>query len=336
VKPFLTFFLLVPLFFSCSNLPKEQMVRFQGLAQGTYYSVVYCDEELDNYQLEIDSLLVAFDQSVSLWKAGSIINRVNQGDTSRITDRWFVENFLISEQVAHETNGSFDITIGPLARAWGFGSNGVREVDSAIIDSLLHITGFGKVRLSDGYIIKDDPRIWFDFNAVAQGYSVDVVGVFLESKGIENYLVDIGGEIRGRGKKPDGSSWLVGIEKPADDQNDERTLSASLKLDNACLATSGNYRKYFEEDGMRYAHTIDPSTGYPARHTLLSATILCDSAAFADAYATACMVMGFEKAWDFVESRDDLEAFFIYSTSDGYEAVATPGFQNAIVDWYED
>ncbi len=236
----------MPLFTACVSKTEDKLVKFQGEAQGTYYSVTYFDDSQRDLQPAIDSLLNDFDLSVSLWKEGSLINRINQGDTSMISDVLFINNFIISEQVARETNGAFDITIGPLARAWGFGSNGVRQVDSTIVDSLLHLVGFGKVRFENGYVVKEDSRISFDFNAVAQGYSVDLVGVFLESKGIVNYLVDIGGEIRGRGCKPNGSLWLVGIEKPAESQESGRTLSASVALNNSCIATSGNYRKYFE------------------------------------------------------------------------------------------
>jgi len=278
-------------------------MKLTGEAQGTYYSIIYYDAHERNLQPEIDSLLKAFDQSVSLWVPESILCRINRGDTNVVPDVFFTDNYQISRQVSIETHGDFDITVGPLARAWGFGSNGIKHVDTAIVDSLLQLIGYQKVRLVDGKVVKDDPRISFDFNAVAQGYSVDVVGDYLLSLGIENYLIDIGGEIRGRGKKPDGSHWRVGVEKPAADKKSDRVLSAVIELVIASIATSGNYRKYYEENGVRYSHTIDPKTGYPARQTLLSATILCDSTAFADAYATACMVMGLDESMKFVEAR---------------------------------
>ena len=307
-----------------------------GEAQGTYYSIVYYDSEGRDFQLEIDSLLTAFDQSVSLWAPQSILCRINNGDTTVHADRFFIDNFSISEQVSKQTDGAFDITVGPLANAWGFGSDGVVHENAHIIDSLLSLVGYQKVQLINGKVIKEDPRISFDFNAVAQGYSVDVVGDYLDSKGIHNYLIDIGGEIKGKGYKPDGSLWKVGIEKPAENKTSDRVLSAVITLENSSIATSGNYRKYFEENGIRYSHTIDPKTGYPARQTLLSATILCDSTAFADAYATACMVMGLEKSLEFINADPKLDAFFIYSIPDGYASVATDGFRKRITEEFEE
>jgi len=315
---------------------QQKPIKLAGEAQGTYYSIIYYDALQRNLQPQIDSLLQAFDQSVSLWVPESILCRINRGDTTVVPDVFFTDNYQISRQVSLETQGDFDITIGPLARAWGFGSNGIKHVDTAIVDSLLQLVGYQKVRLENGKVVKDDPRISFDFNAVAQGYSVDVVSNYLLSLGIRNYLIDIGGEIRGRGKKADGSHWRVGVEKPAPDKNSDRVLSAIIELDNASIATSGNYRKYFEENGVRYSHTIDPKTGYPARQTLLSATILSDSTAFADAYATACMVMGLDESLKFMETHPNLEGFFIYSTPEGYASVATEGFKKRVVEWFDE
>jgi len=330
------FFLLALLPLILESCRQPAPVKLAGEAQGTYYSIIYYDAQQRDLQPEIDSLLKAFDQSVSLWVPESILCRINRGDTTVVPDVFFTENYQISREVSIETRGNFDITVGPLARAWGFGSNGVVHVDAAIVDSLLQLVGYQKVQLVEGRIVKDDPRISFDFNAVAQGYSVDVVGDYLLSLGIENYLIDIGGEIKGRGKKPDGTHWRVGIEKPAPDKNSDRVLSAIIELDNASIATSGNYRKYFEENGVRYSHTIDPKTGYPARQTLLSATILGDSTAFADAYATACMVMGLDESLRFVEANPNLEGFFIYSTPDGFSSVATEGFKSRVVEWFDE
>jgi thiamine biosynthesis lipoprotein len=330
----LWFFLLV--LGACSTKKPGEVIKIVGEAQGTYYSIVYYDDLARDLQTQVDSILKAFDQSVSLWVPESILCRINNGDSTVVPDRFFKDNFAISEQVAAETDGAFDITIGPLAKAWGFGSDGVKNADPQIIDSLLPLVGYKKVKLVDGKVVREDPRIKFDFNAVAQGYSVDVVGDFLESMDIHNYLVDIGGEVKGNGHKPDGSWWKVGIEKPARDKTNDRVLSAIIELENASIATSGNYRAYFEDNGIRYSHTIDPKTGYPARQTLLSATILCDSTAFADAYATACMVMGLEKSLEFVNANPKLEAFFIYSTPDGFASVATDGFKKRITKEFDE
>lgn len=320
----------------CNAIHAPQVVKLQGEAQGTYYSIIYYDFEGRDFHQQVDSILGDFDQSVSLWIPESILCRVNRGDLTTKLDRYFIDNFKISTEVAKETDGAFDFTVGSLAKAWGFGANGVKHVDAAIVDSLRAFVGYNKVRINNGRVEKDDIRTSFDFNAVAQGYSVDVVGDFLSSQGIKNYLIDIGGEIKGRGGKPDGSRWAVGIEKPAADKNSDRVLSAVIELENASIATSGNYRKYFEEDGVRYSHTIDPKTGYPARQTLLSATILSDSTAFADAYATACMVMGLEKSLEFVNANPKLEGFFIYSTNDGFAFDATDGFKSRVTQWFDD
>jgi FAD:protein FMN transferase len=193
------------------------------------------------------------------------------------------------------------------------------------------LVDYKTVRLEDGKIKKDKPGIQFDFNAIAQGYSVDVLGNFLASMGIRNYLVDIGGEVLGKGQKPGGHAWLVGIENPAADSLSERSIHTTVRLADMALATSGNYRKYYEENGMRYSHTIDPKTGYPVRHNLLSVSVLAGDCATADAYATAFMVMGFEKARDFVENDPSLEAFFIVDGGSGtYQTYATKGIKAII------
>jgi len=312
--------------YSCSVPPKK--VMFQGQAQGTYYAVTYFDGKGRNYQPQIDSILKAFDLSVSMWSPGSIITRMNNGDTLVRADEWFADIFRRSEAIAVSTDGAFDFTVGPLVNAWGFGFKGKIKMDDKKVDSLLQFVDFHKVSMDDRGFVSKPQGFRFDFNAIAQGYSVDVIGKFLVSRGIENYLVDIGGEVLGKGKKPDGSSWVVGIENPSTDSLSERSLNARARLDDKALATSGNYRKYYEEDGIRYFHTIDPRTGYPVRHTLLSVSVLAGDCATADGYATAFMVMGFEKAKEFVEKRNDLEAYFISSSADGlYQTYETPGFK---------
>ena len=319
-------FIAVLAMLSCT--PVQKKVMFQGQTQGTYYAVTYFDAEGRNYQHEMDSLLKAFDLSVSMWVPESIISRINENDSLVQPDEWFTDIFNRSVEIASNTEGAFDFTIGPLVNAWGFGFKGKMKLDSAKVDSLRQLVDYRTVRLEDGRIKKEKMGIRFDFNAIAQGYAVDVLGDFLERQGISNYLVDIGGEVLGKGKKPDGSPWIVGIENPSEDSLSERTLNARAKLTDRALATSGSYRKYYEEDGTRYSHTIDPKTGYPVRHNLLSVSVLANDAATADGYATAFMVMGFEKAKEFVENRDDLEAYFISASADGlYQVYATEGFK---------
>ena len=205
-----------------------------------------------------------------------------------------------------------------MVRAWGFGADNKPAIGAGAVDSLRPLVGFHKVKIEGGRLIKDDARMKIDFNAVAQGYSVDLVAAFLESKGIANYIVDIGGEVYAHGTKPDAEPWKVGIEKPSENASDERKILAELPITNQAVATSGNYRKYYEKDGKRYAHTIDPKTGYPVNHSLLSATVVAGNCGYADAYATAIMAMGTEKALKFIlEKHANLEIYGIYSSGDG-------------------
>jgi len=324
------------LLFSCN--PQTKKVQFMGEAQGTYYAVTYFDGEGRNFQPQIDSILRAFDLSVSMWVPESIISRINDNRNNNdngsavLPDEWFTDIFVRSVAIAKETGGAFDFTVGPLVNAWGFGFKNKIRLDSAKVDSLRALVDYRTVRLYDGRIVKDDPRVQFDFNAIAQGYSVDVIGKFLEEQGIENYLVDIGGEVLGKGNKPGNAYWTVGIENPAADSAAERTLNAKAHLYNRAMATSGNYRKYYEEGGLRYSHTIDPKTGYPVRHSLLSVSVLADDCATADGYATAFMVMGLEKSLEFLEEHPDLQAYFIYSDQEGSCQVKyTEGFGEILV-----
>lgn len=268
--------------------------------------------------------------SVSMWEPQSVISKINRGEDVRC-DSIFINTYLLARGVAEESNGAFDYTIGPLVNAWGFGFEDRQKVDHALIDSLLPLVDYRYVSLDGSTIIKEKEGIEFDFNAVAQGYSVDLVGDFLASKGLENYLIDIGGEVLAIGEKPGVGPWMIGIEKPSMDEFSERELEASITLTNRAMATSGNYRKYYEENGIRYSHTIDPETGYPVTHTLLSVSVIATDAGTADAWATAFMVMGLEKAKQIVESKNELEAFFIYSGEDGMlESFATKGIEELL------
>jgi thiamine biosynthesis lipoprotein len=323
--------LVVLSFTSCTK--STQKVTFQGETQGTYYAVTYFDAEGRDFQPQVDSILHAFDQSVSMWVPESIISRINRDDSLASPDAWFEDIFRLSEEVSNATGGAFDFTIGPLVNAWGFGFKGKMNMDSSLVDSLKQLVDYRMVRLEDGKIIRKKDNIQFDFNAIAQGYAVDIVGDFLASKGVTRFLVDIGGEILGKGTKPDGHAWLVGIENPAADSLAERTLNARVKLTDRGLATSGNYRKYYEENGIRYSHTIDPKTGYPVRHSLLSVSVLADDCATADGFATAFMVMGFEKARAFVENKRGMEAYFIMDAGSGiFQTYATEGFEEIMVE----
>ena len=322
--------LLVLALFSCS-VPVAKKIMFRGQAQGTYYAVTYFDVKERDFQPQVDSILKAFDQSVSMWVPESIISRINRGDSLARPDEWFTDIFKRSVDISQKTGGAFDFTVGPLVNAWGFGFKGKMKMDQDLVDSLRELVDYRTVRLEDGKIVKSKKNIQFDFNAIAQGYAVDVLGNFLESKGISNYLIDIGGEVLGKGSKPDGQSWIVGVENPSTDSLSDRTLNAKVRLNDRALATSGSYRKYYEENGIRYSHTIDPSTGYPVRHSLLSVSVLAKDCATADGYATAFMVMGFERAKEFLTGQDELEAYFINDACSGtYQTYATKGFEEIL------
>jgi thiamine biosynthesis lipoprotein len=331
MKPFLSGLAVLIAVSMLSCTPVEKKVMLRGQAQGTYYAVTYFDTRERDFQPQIDSILKVFDQSVSMWAPESVISRINRGDSLVKPDEWFIDIFNRSVNIAVKTDGAFDFTIGPLVNAWGFGFKGKMTMDSTKVDSLRQLVDYKTVRLEDGKIIKDKPGIQFDFNAIAQGYAVDVIGAYLASMGIRNYLVDIGGEVLGKGMKPDGQAWIVGVENPSTDSLSERTLNVKVRLNDQALATSGSYRKYYEENGIRYSHTIDPKTGYPVRHSLLSVSVLADDAATADGYATAFMVMGFERSKTFLENNPGLEAYFILSAENGfYQTYATDGFKKII------
>ncbi len=322
----------------CTQSKKApEPIHLQGEAQGTYYSMLYYDSLNRNFHPQVDSILKAFDQSVSLWVPNSVLSRVNKNDTNVVLDKHFIGNFIDSQQVSKATDGAFDMTVGPLVEVWGFGFESRKKVGKHIVDSLLPLVGYQKIKLVNGKVVKNDPRMRIDFNGIAQGYSDDVVGKFFESKGIKNYLIDIGGEVKARGHKAEGKPWKVGIEKPAPDKNSPRVLKAVIALRNQSVATSGSYRKYYVENGIRYSHTIDPKTGYPVQHSLLSVSVLTDNTALADAYATAFMVMGYQKSRAFVEKHPGLEAFFIWSEPDGrFQSYATPGFKHLLIEDFSD
>lgn len=317
MKKTLSFIILLFVALSCSQSTKQlKEVSFQGAAQGTYYMVKYYDVEGRNLQVEVDSILNVFDQSLSLWVPNSIISKVNRNEDTKL-DTYFIDNYNLAQKVANETNGAFDCTLGPLIEAWGFGFRQKMKLTQEKVDSIKAFTGHDKVHLEDQYLIKADERMEINFNAIAQGYSVDLLGAFLSSAGIDNFIIDVGGEVLTKGLKPEQKKWVVGIQKPTEESDGEIEAQVTVELTDMAFVTSGSYRKYYEENGKRFSHMIDPKTGYPVTHSLLSVTVLAKTCAEADAYATAFMVMGFEKAIAFVNGRPDLEAFFIYANENG-------------------
>lgn len=300
-----------------------------GLVFGTIYNITYqYDGDL---KPEIEAELKRFDQSLSPFNDSSVISRINRNE-ELVADSFFVKCFNRSMEISRETKGAFDITIAPLANAWGFGFKKGAFPDSLMIDSLRQIIGYEKVHLEDGKVIKQDPRIMLSCSAVAKGYSVDVVAHLLERKGIKNYMVDIGGEVVVKGKNPKDGLWRIGINKPIDDSlSVKQDLQTVLEITDLGMATSGNYRNYYYKDGKKYAHTIDPRTGYPVQHSILSATVIAEDCMTADALATSFMVMGLEEAEAFCKANPKIDAYFIYSGDNGeFKTYYTQGMKKYI------
>jgi len=303
---------------SCSEKPVV-IESFAGFVQGTTYSVVYENNKKINPEVlktEVEKILDDFDLSLSLYNDSSLISRLNRNEDV-IPDKYFTEVFKQSVHISEMTGGAFDITVGPLVKTWGFGPDSHKNFSESKLDSLMKLVGMDKISMVNGRLVKTDPDIKLDFNAIAQGYSVDVLCDFFDKRGFTNYLIEIGGEVRAKGTKA-GAHWRIGIDKPVDDNNSPgETLQAIIRISDKALATSGNYRKFYIEDGVKYSHTIDPKTGYPAKNRLLSATIIADDCATADGIATACMVKGKEKAIDFINNHPEFSAYFVYSDDSG-------------------
>lgn len=309
---------------SCGKQPQKMVL--QGLAQGSYYAVTYFDDEGRNFQREIDSVFHAVDVSVNLWVDSSVISKVNRNEEVML-DKIFIDNFNIAQEAAQMSDGYFDPTISPIVAAWGFNNKTGDSITPSLIDSLKQLVDYRKVKVENGKIIKENPAMQLDFNAVAQGYTSDMIANFLESRGIKNYLVDTGGEIMAHGSKPNGQPWIVGIEKPAESWDAEQVVQARIALRDKGLVTSGSTRKYVERNGKRYSHCIDPKTGYPVEHNVLSVTVLADNSVWADALASICMVMGLEKSLPLIQSLDGVEAYYIFENDENeLETFATEGF----------
>jgi thiamine biosynthesis lipoprotein len=305
-------------FYSCKN-QEQSFSSFSGFAQGTTYSVVFENSGkigLTDLRTEVEKILLDFDLSLSLYRDSSVLSRINRNENVK-PDSFFIEAFNKSKEISAMTDGAFDLTVGPLVKAWGFGPDERKSFNESRLDSLLNLGGMEKVEMRNGKLRKSDPRISLDFNAIAQGYSVDILYRYLSSLGLKSFLVEIGGEVRVKGDKG-GVLWRIGIDRPADNNmSPGEDLQAIVSLKDRALATSGNYRKFYVENGIKYSHTIDPRTGYPARNQLLSATIVADDCATADGIATACMVMGKERTIDFLNQHHEFDAFLVYSDEQG-------------------
>ncbi len=322
---------------------QTRMVDLRGFTQGTTYMVKFYKpltlrtlfDINDNYarrtKNRLEKLLVEFDNSLSGYNKESIVSKVNRNQDVE-TDSLFNRVFKRSVELYSESGGLLDVSAAPLFELWGFGfKNGLEPTESAI-DSVRAFIGIDKVKITDNRVIKSNNNITLNFNAIAQGYSVDIVGDWLDIKEIDAYIVDIGGEIKSKGVKADGNKWRVGIDKPVDNNNTPGAdMQTIITLHNRALATSGNYRKFYIKDGKKYSHTINPVLGKPVEHNLLSATVIADNAMDADAYATILMVLGVDKAKLFLAEHKEIDAYLVYSVEDEMMVYSTEGFNKLIV-----
>lgn len=287
----------------------------EGMVFGTIYKITYQSKE--NLKPEIEATLQKVDNSLSPFNKQSVITHVNNNENMEV-DSLFTQVFQLSKEISEETHGAFDITVAPLVNAWGFGFKNATNVTDAVIDSLQEFVGIDKIDLVNGKIVKKDPRVILDCSAIAKGYGVDCVARLLDSKGVKNYMIDIGGELVMKGKNPKMETWRIGINKPIDDSlSVNQELQTVLEITDVGLATSGNYRNFYYKDGKKYAHTIDPRTGYPIQHNILSSTVVAKDCATADAYATSFMVLGLDSAKTICNAHPELDAYFIYTKEDG-------------------
>ena len=324
---FTVLLILILSVFSCKQSDNEKFTKLEGYSFGTSFHITYADDK--DYTKQIDSLFHLVNKSLSTYIPNSDISKINKGDRTIAVDTYFTEVFQKATKIYIETEGVFDPTIGVLVNAWGFGPIKTKiNPDAVKVTELLELVGFNKVKLEDGKIIKGKDSIYFDFNAIAKGYAVDIAGRFLESKKIENYLVEIGGEIRARGQKNDSTFWKAGIENPNFDGT--RSIQKIVELKDESMATSGSYRKFKTDSitGKKYVHIINPKTGYPTQSNLLSVSIISDlDCADVDGYATALMAMPLDKAKQFLETHRELKGFLIYSNeNENLETYTTENF----------
>ena len=314
---FLTFLVIgTILILNESKQEQPQYRTAQGLVFGTRYNVTYLYNA--DLQPDIDHTLALVDSALSMFNAESTISAVNRSESIQVTDTMFLKVYRRAMEISAMTGGAFDITVAPAVNAWGFGFKHAENIRQATIDSLMEITGYHKIHEQDGLITKDDPRIMLDCSAIAKGFGSDMVAAMFRSKGINDFMVEIGGEIVVAGHNPKGNLWGIGISKPVDDSlsiNNE--LQTVIKVSDIAMATSGNYRNFYVKNGRKYAHTIDPHTCMPVSHSLLSATVLAADCATADALATSMMVMGLDSAQALLSRHPEFQAYLIYQTPDG-------------------
>ena len=311
-------FLLILIIGSILIIRQQRSIPYQhdsGTVFGTIYHITY--QSSDNLQAEIENELKKVDQSLSPFNKTSIISRVNRNEKVKV-DGMFTEVFNLAEQISKDTDGAFDITVAPMVNVWGFGFKKGVEPSKQVLDSIRALVGYRKVKLVGKHIVKQTPGTMLDCSAIAKGYGSDVVARFLKQKGIQNFMVEIGGEVVTCGNSEKRVPWRIGVNKPTDDSlSTNGELQTVLNVTDMAMATSGNYRNFYYKNGKKYAHTIDPKTGCPVQHNILSATVLAKECAIADAYATSFMVMGLDGAKKILEKHPELLAYLIYADAKG-------------------
>lgn len=318
IKKNIIFLLMVIALFGCRKSVNRNYINIKGSVFGTFYSITYLHPDEKDLQEEIESRLKEFDNSLSTFNHHSIITGINNNDTSVITDKYFNDMYYMAKRVSEKTNGAFDITVTPLVNGWGFGTGNYADRTQPNVDSLLQFVGYNKIDLIGNRIRKKDKRIMLDASAIAKGQGCDVVAELLESKECANFMVEIGGEVVCRGINPNGEKWRIGIDMPLDDPlNENQKLDTIVSITDAALATSGNYRQFYYKDGKKYAHTIDPRTGFPVCHNLLSVTVIAPTCIEADALATAFMVLGADSSLVVCNSLKNVACYLIYENQNG-------------------
>ena len=303
---------------ACKTTPSKYIANL-GMIYGTYYSIKYEHPQGNDIQQEIDKELFRQAQIFSHYEKEATITKVNNNIETEL-EQEFITCFNRAMEISKITNGAFDITAGPLISAWGFGPEDRQKMTPEFVDVLKELIGYQNIKIEDGKVVKEIPEMTLNMSAIAKGYTCDLIGEFLAKKGCENYLVDIGGEVVAKGENDKGKIWSIGIRKPFENPF-KNEINAALKLENRAMATSGNYLNFYTVDGKKYAHTIDPSLGYPVQHSLLSATVLANDCMTADAFATAFMVLGKDVGIEIARQVPGLEIYFIYADDKGENQV---------------
>ena len=326
--------ILLVVLFSCQ--PQAEYVSNEGFIYGTIYHVTYESPDGKDLQEGMEAVMNELSRSMSTFDSTSVISKVNKNEATAL-DEHFVTVFNRAQEISDITDGAFDITVAPMVNVWGFGFKNKEQVTADLIDSLKNLVGYRKVRIENDQLVKEHPNTMLDASAIAKGFACDLVASYLYHQGCENYMVEIGGEVVAKGKNAKGNYWSIGISKPDDNEFfAEQKLKAIVELKERALATSGNYRNFYVENGVKYAHTIDPKTGYPVQHSLLSTTVLADDCMTADAFATAFMVSGLEKSVAMVEAGHNIDVYFIYSDDEGnLKTYVSPGFKRLLKKEFE-